>query len=135
MVAPTQEPIDAIERRSSERAPVKCPAVMRTPYSTVPGELSDISTGGARFEAPEVPGPGINVLLEWDDYEAFCRVVWSKHDACGVAFDEPIPASAVSHTVEHTHRTEPAAEVGKIPLGTRRNRMGPAMSGGEGEAR
>ncbi len=96
---------------------------MRTSYAVIPGEILDISTGGARFEAEKVPGPMVSCLLEWDDREVFCRVIWSKHDACGVAFDKPIPVGAVSEAVEETRRSEPPAALHNIPLGTRRNRF------------
>ena len=133
MIAMPLGPAERCERRDAERAPVKVPAILRTSYSTIVGELSDISTGGARFEAGNVPGPAVSVLLEWEGHEAFCRIVWSKHDACGVAFDRPIPAAAVGEAVEQTKRTEPAAEVGRIPLGTRRNRFRMTASGEPGD--
>lgn len=124
-----------VERRAAEREAVNCPAVMRTPYSSIVGEISDISTGGARFEAASgVPGPAINVFLEWEGQEVFCRIIWSKHDACGVAFDKPIPEAAVGEAVEQTLRREPPAALGNIPLGTRRSRMRLAASSDEPEA-
>ncbi|MXO59120.1 hypothetical protein GRI89_06150 [Altererythrobacter salegens] len=119
------------ERRSAQREEVRRPATMRTSYAVIPGEILDISTGGARFEAPKVPGPMVSCLLEWDDREVFCRVIWSKHDACGVAFDRPIPVDAVGEAVEETRRTEPPAAVNNIPLGTRRNRFRMSTSGEE----
>ena len=108
---------------------------MRTPYSCIVGEICDISTGGARFEAASgVPGPAINVFLEWEGQEVFCRIIWSKHDACGVAFDKPIPQSAVGDAVEQTRRSEPPAALGNIPLGTRRGRMRLAISNEDPDA-
>jgi hypothetical protein len=114
------------ERRSAEREAVRCPAIMRTSYAVIAGEILDISTGGARFEAPNVPGPAVSCLLEWDGNEAFCRIIWSKHDACGVAFDRPISSALVCEAVELDVRTD-LASMGNIPLGQRRSRkFGPS---------
>lgn len=81
--------------------------------------LTDLSTGGARFEAELVPREGVTALLEWEGRETLCRVVWEKEGACGLAFDRPVDAFLVHHAVERKQRTD-LAEMRKIPLGQRR---------------
>ena len=83
------------------------------------GTLTDLSTGGARFEAELVPREGITALLEWEGRETLCRVVWTKDGECGLAFDRPIAAHLVSRAAERKLRND-MAEIRKIPLGQRR---------------
>lgn len=111
--------IEATERRVDERSSVSCQAVLHTSYARMRGMLTDLSTGGARFEAELVPREGITALLEWEGRETLCRVVWSKEGICGLAFDRPIAAHLVNRAADRKLRTE-FAEMGKIPLGQRR---------------
>ena len=108
------------ERRASERSAVACPAVLHTSYARMRGMLTDLATGGARFEAELVPREGITALLEWEGRDTLCRVVWSSDRMCGLAFDRPIAAQLVSHAADRKLRGE-SAEVGRIPLGQRRS--------------
>ncbi|MGX7895582.1 PilZ domain-containing protein [Tsuneonella sp. HG222] len=112
-----------MERRTAERREVSCPAALCTPYARLPGELSDISTGGACFRTPDSPRPGTMAMLDWDGREFMCRVVWSKKDMCGLSFDKPLPPELVGETVETWKPAEPAAAMGNIQMGARRNRF------------
>ncbi len=121
---------DPVERRDSERLELECPAILCTPYARIPGELSDISTGGACFRSVELlPRPGVMAMIDWDGREFMCRVVWSKKDMCGLSFDKPLPRELVGEVVEQWKPPEPAATMGKIQMGARRNRFRLAASG------
>ena len=115
---------DPVERRTSERLDLDCPATLCTPYARLPGEMSDISTGGACFRSEEIlPRPGTMAMIDWDGREFMCRVVWSKKDMCGLAFDKPLPRELVGEVVEQWRPPEPAAAMGNIQMGARRNRF------------
>ncbi|MBO0749503.1 MAG: PilZ domain-containing protein [Porphyrobacter sp.] len=107
------------ERRAAPRTQVSCSARLRTCFGDRMGSLSDLSISGARFHTGEPPKEGTTALLEWEGHDAICRVVWSKSDACGLVFDRPIARHIVEKTAPPPVSAEPAAEVGKIPLGQR----------------
>lgn len=115
--------VEASERRGCERSAVSCLAVLHTSYARFRGALSDLATGGARFEAELVPREGITALLEWEGRETLCKVIWTREGSCGLAFDRPIAVHLVSRLAERTVRAD-SAQMGKIPPGRRRGRAG-----------
>ena len=109
------------ERRAAERIEISCPARLRTSYSIWQGDLTDISAAGARFKANTPPKKGVEALLEWDSFEAFCQVVWVKVDECGLRFEREIPELAVDQTESRNQRPGTSVSVVNIPLGKRRS--------------
>lgn len=107
------------ERRANPRTQVSCAARLRTSFGDREGTLSDLSISGARFHTPDPPKEGSTALLEWESYDAMCRVVWVRNGVCGLLFDRPIPRHVVDKSAPAATSTEPPAEVGKIPLGQR----------------
>jgi hypothetical protein len=77
-------------RRSAARAPAPFLAVLSTITHDHHAVLRNISRAGARFSAPVLPGEGEELIFKAEGVQAFGRVVWSKDEQCGVAFDGPI---------------------------------------------
>lgn len=116
-----------IERRAVGRARTDCAARLQTPGGDWHGRLWDLSEAGARVQVANPPPQGAMCLIGWLANELFCRVVWSADDMCGVLFERPIPYAVVLETLGEDPKPEaasgPAASVGNIPIGRRRNRL------------
>lgn len=116
---------DASERRSSTRSRVNCPVQLRLPSGQRSGTMVDLSERGARVEMSSPPGVGASVLLEWMCYDALCNVIWATDNACGLMFEKPISPGRVFEVQQHREEFNgPVAEVGNIPLGRKRGRIG-----------
>ena len=110
-----------------------CPARLRTFFGDRAGSLGDLSVSGARFQTDNPPKAGTTALLEWDGHDAICRIVWTKPDACGLAFEPPIARHIVSRYVAPAAPPEPSAELGRIAPGKRSSLRAVLMKGGGGE--
>ncbi|MCB2060666.1 MAG: PilZ domain-containing protein [Novosphingobium sp.] len=111
------------ERRATVRARVDCVAQLRMTSGDRSGQLVDISEGGARLYIDNPPRAGTSGLLQWKSFESFCSIAWAREDACGLAFEKPIPYSVVLDTIgRNEEANKPAADHSKIPLGNRRSR-------------
>ncbi|MDE2560936.1 MAG: PilZ domain-containing protein [Sphingomonadales bacterium] len=87
-----------IERRANTRVLTYCAAELRTPAGCRSGQLTNISVGGARLQLRDPPRAGTTVILEWKSFHSFCKVVWSRDDACGLAFEKPLAQGDVAET-------------------------------------
>lgn len=113
------------DRRTATRSRVNCPVQMKLPSGERSGCMWDLSERGARVQMDNPPRVGASVLLEWMTYDAICKVIWSTDDMCGLMFEKAISPARVYEA--HQHREEfsgPVAEVGNIPLGRKRSRIG-----------
>ena len=124
-------PADANERRQAEREEVSCQVVLHTSYARMRGMLTDLATGGARFVAELVPGEGVSALLEWEGHDSICRVVWTKPDACGLAFEPRLARHIVDKYAAPARPAEPPAELGRIAQGKRSSVRTVLVRGGE----
>lgn len=112
-----QAALQTVERRSSARYRIDCPARLRMPVGDRQGWLYDISEDGARFTTTNPPPAGTSGLLEWGMYEMFGKIVWANSEGCGIVFEKPlsrevIEAMAASSVVP----TGPVANFGNIPV-------------------
>ena len=73
---------------------------METRTATSRVILADLSISGARILTNDPPKKGTEVLLRWDQFEAFGEVVWTGGVHCGIAFFDPIPEQSVLATRE-----------------------------------
>jgi len=97
--------------------------------------MLDVSIAGARFRSATLPKEGTEGFLNWDDYETYCRVVWTKAGECGVRFEKEIPELAVEKTVTRDKKNDTFAALGNIPIGKRRRmHMGLSRGGADEEA-
>ncbi len=85
-------------RRQESRLRVRLPARLVSHARTQPAILCDLSLTGARLHAAEPPRTGLEVLVEWDRFDAFGEVVWSASGVCGVHFFDPIASSVLIAT-------------------------------------
>lgn len=114
-----------LERRSSLRRRVSCPAQLQTARGQRIGCLCDLSERGARLEMDDPPKPGTTGTLEWMCFDAACTVIWATESMCGLMFDRDIPPVRVFETQQFGEEYEaPIAEVSNIPLGQKRRRLG-----------
>jgi hypothetical protein len=110
---------------------VKITSISLTSY----GHLIDLSLSGAKFAAPRLISPGIEVLLHWHGSSALGKISWTEHRQCGVHFVDqishddlllarasgaPVPLSRVQQlaaefTREREYREQPGA--GLRPIG------------------
>ena len=112
-----------VERRSSVRYRVNCPAQLRMPMGNRQGWLYDISLEGARFTTSNPPPTGTSGLLEWGAHEAFGKIIWSNEDGCGIEFERPIPRAHLEQlAATNDEPTGPVANFGNIPVAQRGRR-------------
>jgi hypothetical protein len=78
-------------RRASEREPVVLAGSAFGLGRSRSIIVSDLSAGGARLDARDMPAPGDDVLVRVGPFDGLARVMWRTDDKCGVEFDEPLP--------------------------------------------
>ncbi|MEO6388807.1 MAG: PilZ domain-containing protein [Croceibacterium sp.] len=115
-----ETPSDVSERRGADRSRRSGEAHLQTPSGDWRGMLWDLSETGARIQVAHPPMTGASALLRWQDNETWCRVVWTTHEMCGVAFDHPITHADIRAAI--SERTGPKPTLGNIPLGQKRSR-------------
>ncbi len=112
-----------VERRSSVRYKVDCPAQLTMPMGNRQGWLYDISEDGARFTTDNPPPKGTSGLLEWGGHEAFGKIIWSNEEGCGIEFERPLRRDIIETLAADTcDREGPSANFGKIPVAPRGRR-------------
>ena len=112
-----------VERRSSMRYRVNCPAQLSMPMGNREGRIHDISLDGARFTTSNPPPSGTSGLLEWGPYEAFGKIIWSNEDGCGIEFERAITRAQIEpFVVQNDETAGPTANFGKIPVAPRGRR-------------
>lgn len=79
----------------AQRAPVSMPASVVTMNAYQFPELADISQTGAKLTGSPLPPKGTIALLKAGPLEVLCRVVWVKDNACGIRFEESVPAGVL----------------------------------------
>ena len=52
--------------------------------------VSDLSSGGARLDALDMPAPGDDVLVVVGPFDGLATVVWRSDDRCGIQFDDVV---------------------------------------------
>lgn len=91
-------------RRKRSRLATRLPANLVTLFGSLPSILLDISLTGARCLLTNQRGnsnrlrTGKEVVLEWDQFDAFGSIVWEDDWLCGVQFDPIIPPSVLVAT-------------------------------------
>ena len=112
-----------IERRSSARYRVDCPAQLRMPMGDRQGWVYDISQDGARFTTNNPPPSGTSGLLEWGMHEAFGKIIWANEDGCGIEFERPLQREVIeAMAAENATPTGPVAKFGNIPVAAKGRR-------------
>ncbi|TIX50631.1 PilZ domain-containing protein [Alteraurantiacibacter aquimixticola] len=99
-------------RRTNSRLHTEIPAQLITLRANPRMNLRDLSRTGAHIECDEALVRGEDVVLNWLEFEAFGRVVWTLGKQAGVEFDEPLDPEVVTGTrqiidsgqVEHTRQ-------------------------------
>jgi PilZ domain len=116
------------ERRRTARFTVDCAMRFRMISGHRDGRLANISEQGAKLALQNPPREGMTGWLAFSGHEAFCRVIWSTSDSCGVEFERPLPQSVlIAIAGEQAKLTGPVANAGNIPMG--RKRGGRLVSG------
>jgi hypothetical protein len=87
-------------KRVHARLRVRLPAKLITLDGEFRVVLCDLSTGGARVGKPGLTLAGGQAILQWDRFEAFCSVAWSRSGLVGVRFEDPITKDWVIATRE-----------------------------------
>jgi PilZ domain len=82
-------------RRKAARDPAPLLAVLSTLTCDRHVGLVNVSRGGARLQAPDLPAPGEDVMLNAGGIKCFGRVAWSEGRQCGIEFEAPIGAEQV----------------------------------------
>ncbi len=86
---------DRVGRRERSRVRLRLPARLITLDATQTATLADLSLTGARLIATGPVRVGEDAIVQWDHYEAFGRVVWTRDGQCGVCFDTMITPNMV----------------------------------------
>ena len=109
------------DRRRTARFVTDISVVLRTVLGNRSCHMSNISDKGAKLETSSPPPEGIAACLVMGEQEIYCKVIWSKEDACGVEFDRAIP-DRMLHQIAHEEvkKTGPVANVGRIQPGRKR---------------
>lgn len=115
--------VQQVERRSTPRYKVDCPAQLRMPMGDRQGWLYDISEEGARFTTTNPPPKGTSGLLEWGMHEAFGKIVWSNEEGCGIVFERPLNRAIIDAMAANSAAPAgPVANFGNIPVAPRGRR-------------
>ena len=77
-------------RRRSEREPVTLAGSAFGVGRSRSIIVSDVSSGGARLDARDLPAPGHDVLVIVGPFDSMAKVVWRADDRCGVQFDDNV---------------------------------------------
>lgn len=85
-------------RRQGGRLRLHLVARIVTLSGTRAASLLDLSRNGAKLAVPEPMFARADVVVEWNRFEAFGRVVWYRSGLCGVVFDEPLPDAVLLAT-------------------------------------
>jgi hypothetical protein len=80
-------------RRISSRQPAPVLATFFTLSRTARAIVTDVSESGVRLNADSPPDQGEEVILSLDGLRTYGTVIWVNGRECGIAFDEPLPAS------------------------------------------
>jgi hypothetical protein len=59
--------------------------------------LLNISRAGACLKAPVLPAEGEELRFRAASVQAYGRIVWSRGEQCGVAFEPPMAPNDVEH--------------------------------------
>jgi len=92
-------------RRVDGRTAAGICGVIRTLLFNHAVEVTDVSESGARLAGPGLPSAGQELFLRIGGIELFARVVWSRDELCGVAFDESLAPAELERLREETRRT------------------------------
>ena len=85
-----------IGRRRDSRLRLHLPARIITIHGNWQAQLLDLSQSGAHLEVSERLMKGGDAVLNWLQFEAFGRIVWTTATQVGMEFDELIaPATLV----------------------------------------
>lgn len=98
--AQTNEPISA-GRREVSRAGLYVPATFRLLEGKFDCLLEDVSQTGAKISIPHVAKQRSSGILTCGPLDAFCTIIWSAHNKCGLRFDEPVELATVLELRSH----------------------------------
>jgi hypothetical protein len=79
-------------RRKTARKSAPLLAVLSTPTCDRHVGLVNVSGGGARLKAPDLPAAGEDVVLKADGFKSFGHVAWSEGGQCGITFESSVSA-------------------------------------------
>jgi PilZ domain len=92
--AETHQPIIR-GRREVSRAGLYVPAGFRLPEGKFDCLLEDVSQTGAKISLPFAASQRSFAILTCGPLDAFCTVIWTAHNKCGLNFDELVPLEIV----------------------------------------
>lgn len=110
-----------LQRRTARRIVVDYPASLQTVLGVVQGTISDISARGAKLIFSGKIDAGMSGRLRIEAHEVYCTVAWRDRHKCGLHFEHPLDAQALSLVLEHaTEEFVPIACTEVIPMGQKR---------------
>jgi hypothetical protein len=115
--AETDQPITT-GRREVSRAGLYVPASFRQLEGKFDCLLEDISQTGAKITLPHAAKQRSSGIITCGPLDAFCTVIWSAQNKCGLRFDELVPLETVlelrsyaeTYPARDRHNFERAAE-------------------------
>jgi hypothetical protein len=99
---------------------VNLPAVLQLVSGDRRGTLLNLSATGAKIRLDDPPAAGLSGMLKWAGAEAFCKVIWTTGDTCGVAFERPLPRHVTAAVTARDERRGPVAGMSNIQPGRKR---------------
>ena len=87
-----------IGRRRDSRLRLHLPARITTIHGKWQAQLLDLSQSGAHLEVAERLLKGSDAVLNWLQFEAFGRIVWTTATQVGMEFDELIAPTTLVTT-------------------------------------
>ena len=97
-------------RRAAQRSNAPLLALITTLDGSHSALVVDVSSTGVRLRGPGLPRMGTDLNIGIEEVRAFGSVVWSEHDECGIAFDQPLSAKdeqLLKHRVSTTRGLPP----------------------------
>lgn len=106
-------------RRGSVRRRVMLTAKLETSAGLYDVRLRDVSAGGARVEADDLPIEGTIVVLRRGTFEAYGVLVWTEGRTGGIEFDEPFDELALMDSLRGVQMRSAEEPIFKRPGFTR----------------
>jgi hypothetical protein len=108
--------VERADKRQGRRARVLIGAKLIIGGRALDVRLRDLSQNGALLLCDRPPPLHSEVTFERGELRAAARVVWSRGDRFGIAFDEPIDAQEALIHGEPVKRYEPPAHCEPPPM-------------------
>lgn len=59
--------------------------------------INDVCSTGLKLRGRDLPKEGAELMIRIGDSDVLARVIWKRHDDCGVSFEDRLDPATVDH--------------------------------------